>query len=263
SLRVEQVDLAARTLQVVGKGRKERVVPFGEPALNALEAYWSAANGGRTPSDPVFQGRGGVALTPVRIQSRLKRYLAVAGLDPGLTPHKLRHSFATHLLEDGADLRAVPEGGLRQGASPGLKTRGDPEELLTDLASVTRLGAVGASLRRHPRDHERRIPQQLHSPRPAGSGPGAQGGRSLQPQLRRHRAPAAGSDQAGAGRGGQCAAEDGVGPRHGSSGGREGGPGRWRGQIGWQHSVHAPREEGSGAGRQGGQGPQPHLWAAA
>jgi site-specific recombinase XerD len=109
TLRVEQVDLAARTLQVVGKGRKERVVPFGEPALNALEAYWSAANGGRTPSDPVFQGRGGVALTPVRIQSRLKRYLAVAGLDPGLTPHKLRHSFATHLLEDGADLRAVQE----------------------------------------------------------------------------------------------------------------------------------------------------------
>jgi integrase/recombinase XerC len=109
ALRNEQVDLIARTLQVVGKGRKERVVPFGEPALKALEAYWGASNAGQKPSDPVFQGRGGAALSPVRIQSRLKRYLALAGLDPALTPHKLRHSFATHLLEDGADLRAVQE----------------------------------------------------------------------------------------------------------------------------------------------------------
>jgi integrase/recombinase XerC len=109
ALRNEQVDLIARTLQVVGKGRKERVVPFGEPALKALEAYWGASKADQKPSDPVFQGRGGVALSPVRIQSRLKRYLALAGLDPALTPHKLRHSFATHLLEDGADLRAVQE----------------------------------------------------------------------------------------------------------------------------------------------------------
>jgi integrase/recombinase XerC len=103
------LDLEGGLVRVFGKGRKERVVPFGEPALKALEAYWGASNAGQKPSDPVFQGRGGVALSPVQIQSRLKRYLALAGLDPALTPHKLRHSFATHLLEDGADLRAVQE----------------------------------------------------------------------------------------------------------------------------------------------------------
>lgn len=109
ALRVEQVDLTGRTLRVVGKGRKERVVPFGEPALAALEAYWRAARHTQRPHDPVFQSRPDGPLRPTLIQSRLKRYLATAGLDPALTPHKLRHSFATHLLEDGADLRSVQE----------------------------------------------------------------------------------------------------------------------------------------------------------
>ena len=108
-LRVDQVDLDGQTLHVLGKGRKERVIPFGGPALAALEAYWRWINPQQKPSDPVFQGRGGVPLSHIRVQSRLKRYLAQAGLDPALTPHKLRHSFATHLLEDGADLRAVQE----------------------------------------------------------------------------------------------------------------------------------------------------------
>jgi integrase/recombinase XerC len=108
-LRVDQVDLSGRTLHVLGKGRKERVIPFGGPALAALEAYWRWIGPQQKPSDPVFQGRGGVPLSPIRVQTRLKRYLAQAGLDPALTPHKLRHSFATHLLEDGADLRAVQE----------------------------------------------------------------------------------------------------------------------------------------------------------
>ena len=108
-LRVDQVDLDGQTLHVLGKGRNERVIPFGGPALAALEAYWRWINPQQKPSDPVFQGRGGVPLSHIRVQSRLKRYLAQAGLDPALTPHKLRHSFATHLLEDGADLRAVQE----------------------------------------------------------------------------------------------------------------------------------------------------------
>ena len=108
-LRVDQVDLNGRTLRVLGKGRKERVIPFGGPALAALEAYWRWIGPQQKPSDPVFLGRGGVPLSPIRVQTRLKRYLAQAGLDPALTPHKLRHSFATHLLEDGADLRAVQE----------------------------------------------------------------------------------------------------------------------------------------------------------
>ena len=109
SLKVAHVDLTERTLRVVGKGRKERVVPFGVPALEALEAYWRAARHGWGAGSPVFLGRGEGPLRPAVVQGRLKRYLARAGLDPALTPHKLRHSFATHLLEDGADLRAVQE----------------------------------------------------------------------------------------------------------------------------------------------------------
>lgn len=109
SLKVGQVDPVERTLRVVGKGRKERVVPFGAPALEALEAYWRSAGHGRGAECPVFLAPGGGPLRPGLIQARLKRYLAIAGLDPALTPHKLRHSFATHLLDDGADLRSVQE----------------------------------------------------------------------------------------------------------------------------------------------------------
>ena len=109
ALRVDQVDPATLTLRVVGKGRKERVIPFGRPAWSALEAYWRAARADRAPSEPAFLGAASGPLRPSLVQRRLKRYLAIAGLDPGLTPHKLRHSFATHLLEDGADLRSVQE----------------------------------------------------------------------------------------------------------------------------------------------------------
>jgi integrase/recombinase XerC len=108
-LRMDQVDPASRTLRVVGKGRKERVIPFGRPAWAALETYWRVARPHRTPADPVFLGSRRGPLTASQVQGRLKRYLAIAGLDPALSPHKLRHSFATHLLEDGADLRSVQE----------------------------------------------------------------------------------------------------------------------------------------------------------
>jgi integrase/recombinase XerC len=109
SLTVGRFDRGERTLRVVGKGRKERVIPFGEPALAAVEAYWLAVRHTRGDECPVFLGPGGGPLRPTLIQTRLKRYLAMAGLDPALTPHKLRHSFATHLLDDGADLRSVQE----------------------------------------------------------------------------------------------------------------------------------------------------------
>jgi integrase/recombinase XerC len=109
SLRIDQIDPASRTLRVVGKGRKERVVPFGRPAWEALETYWRAARPHRVPTEPVFLGPSQGPLKPSQVQGRLKRYLAIAGLDPALSPHKLRHSFATHLLEDGADLRSVQE----------------------------------------------------------------------------------------------------------------------------------------------------------
>jgi len=111
TLRVEQLDLDRRLARVFGKGRKEREVPLGRPAVAALQAYWAAANHGRNPSDRVFwaQEPGGASLSPRAIQRSLKVYLAAARLDPALSPHKIRHSFATHLLNRGADLRSVQE----------------------------------------------------------------------------------------------------------------------------------------------------------
>lgn len=110
-LKVEGVDVAGRRVRVMGKGKKERDVPVGEPALRALQAYWEARGHPTEPGQPAFLGGGeGIsAVTPAEVQRRLKRYLAAAGMDPALTPHKLRHSFATHLLDHGADLRSVQE----------------------------------------------------------------------------------------------------------------------------------------------------------
>lgn len=107
----EQLDLSGRVLRVRGKGRKEREVPIGEPALEAIRHYWASVGHPQAVGTHVFLARA-EGLAPVRpgeIQTRLKRYLAAAGLDPAITPHKLRHSFATHLLDHGADLRSVQE----------------------------------------------------------------------------------------------------------------------------------------------------------
>jgi site-specific recombinase XerD len=110
-LSAEDIDWQERLVRVRGKGKKERQIPIGEPALNAIESYWKLlphAPSGRTP---VFLTNS-VKLAPISarsLQLRLKKYLAIAGLDPHLTPHKLRHSYATHLLDAGADLRSVQE----------------------------------------------------------------------------------------------------------------------------------------------------------
>ncbi|MBN8249124.1 MAG: tyrosine-type recombinase/integrase [Verrucomicrobia bacterium] len=110
-LRVQDVNPGERIVRVLGKGRRERQVPVGRPALAALERYWAGTRHPRDPESPAFPARPGHpgAVSPGEIQRRLKRYLAAAGLDPALTPHKLRHSFATHLLDRGADLRSVQE----------------------------------------------------------------------------------------------------------------------------------------------------------
>jgi site-specific recombinase XerD len=110
-LNAEDVDWPGQLVRVRGKGKKERLVPIGQPALEAIERYWRLLPRPPTGAAPVFQSEN-KARTPVRpgmIARRLKHYLALAGLDPALTPHKLRHSFATHLLEAGADLRSVQE----------------------------------------------------------------------------------------------------------------------------------------------------------
>src|SRR5205823_4004708 len=98
--------LAERLVRVRGKGKKERLVPIGNTALTAITRYWSLLGGPPAGAAPVFlarPGKGGL-VSPRILQLRLKKYLAIAGLDPALTPHMLRHSYATHLLDAGADL---------------------------------------------------------------------------------------------------------------------------------------------------------------
>lgn len=110
-LRVEDLDWAEQVVRVRGKGKKERLVPIGAPALEAIRHYWSHLPKPPAGALPVFlvHPKKTEPIYPRIVQLRLKRYLRLAGLDPGLTPHKLRHSYATHLLDAGADLRSVQE----------------------------------------------------------------------------------------------------------------------------------------------------------
>lgn len=108
---VGDLDFAEQLVRVRGKGKKERQVPIGAPAQEAIQRYWSKLLEPPAGGQPVFLARR-ESIEPVSprvLQLRLKRYLIVAGLDPRLTPHKLRHSYATHMLDAGADLRSVQE----------------------------------------------------------------------------------------------------------------------------------------------------------
>jgi integrase/recombinase XerC len=110
-LKVEDLDTAERLLRVRGKGKKERLTPIGDHALHAIETYWLTLPHLPERPEPIFWSTGSTPrpVAPRVIQSRLKTYLARAGLDREITPHKLRHSYATHLLDRGADLRSVQE----------------------------------------------------------------------------------------------------------------------------------------------------------
>lgn len=110
-LAAADLDWDKQQVQVRGKGRKERLLPIGAPALAAIKRYWEALKHTPTRSEPVFMSetRTRAAVRPIMVARRLKHYLAASGLDPAITPHKLRHSYATHLLDAGADLRSVQE----------------------------------------------------------------------------------------------------------------------------------------------------------
>jgi integrase/recombinase XerC len=110
-LKVEDLDCKEKLVRVRGKGKKERLLPIGEHALAAIDRYWSALPCRPIGSEPAFfsNPKKSKPLYARDLQLRLKKYLAAAGLDPQLTPHKLRHSYATHLLDAGADLRSVQE----------------------------------------------------------------------------------------------------------------------------------------------------------
>jgi site-specific recombinase XerD len=103
-LDVEDVDLYTESVRVFGKGRKERVCPIGAPALEAISKYRSAAN---VHSGALFISKSRKRISPRSIWLILKRYLRHTSIPISISPHKLRHSFATHMLDRGADLRSV------------------------------------------------------------------------------------------------------------------------------------------------------------
>ncbi|HLN80924.1 MAG TPA: tyrosine recombinase XerC [Thermoanaerobaculia bacterium] len=116
-LDLEDVDFASRLLRVIGKGNKERIAPFGETAGDSLAAYLPERARRRKGNpaaeleegEPLFVNARGGRLTTRSMARLLKHRLRAAGLPAEISPHALRHSFATHLLEAGADLRAIQE----------------------------------------------------------------------------------------------------------------------------------------------------------
>ena len=104
ALNVSDLDIYTESVRVVGKGRKERVCPVGAPALQSVSRYRAAAN---VHSGALFLNKARRRISPRSIWLILKRYLRYTSIPIALSPHKLRHSFATHLLDNGADLRSV------------------------------------------------------------------------------------------------------------------------------------------------------------
>jgi integrase/recombinase XerC len=103
------IDGPQGTARVMGKGRKERLCPLGRVAAAVLERWRSEFAGDWGPRSPLMVTTSGTRLGVREVQRRLKHYLALADLPADITPHKLRHSYATHLLNAGADLRLVQE----------------------------------------------------------------------------------------------------------------------------------------------------------
>jgi len=106
NLTLSQVDMSAGLVRIVGKGDKERLVPFGDEAGRWLAA-WLAARPSKPAGPHFFAGRAGKAMSRQNFWQRIKLYASQAGITPLPSPHTLRHAFATHLLNHGADLRAV------------------------------------------------------------------------------------------------------------------------------------------------------------
>ncbi|NJM36917.1 MAG: tyrosine recombinase XerC [Akkermansiaceae bacterium] len=104
SLDVQHVDFIGETVKVVGKGVKERIVPIGGPAIQAIQRY---RQGAVVTNGPLFLSTRKRRITQQAVDQLLKKYLKHSSIPFTISPHKLRHSFATHLLDAGADLRSV------------------------------------------------------------------------------------------------------------------------------------------------------------
>ena len=112
NIRLEQLHLEAGFVNVIGKGNKERIVPVGKKAIEAIERYLGAGRpklvNKKSPAS-VFLTRRGTPFAPVTLWLHIKNRVRRSGIGRNITPHMLRHSFATHLLEHGADLRVIQE----------------------------------------------------------------------------------------------------------------------------------------------------------
>lgn len=107
-LNLNQLDSDLGIVRVMGKGRKERIVPVGVKAIDALKAYLEE-RGERTRDDPVFVNSSGARLTARTVGRLIKKYTRHSGIFRKVSPHSLRHTFATHLLDAGADIREIQE----------------------------------------------------------------------------------------------------------------------------------------------------------
>ncbi len=105
-MNISDVDFISGIVKVRGKGKKERIVPIGEQALTVLRRYLESRN---KTTEAVFLNKSGSRITTRGMRDIVKRYMAGSGAGAGNSPHTLRHSYATHLLDRGADLRTVQE----------------------------------------------------------------------------------------------------------------------------------------------------------
>ena len=114
ALNMDDIDFLGEVVHVRGKGKKERIAPIGSSALQVIQHYMEyrnkrAQNNGNFDSRVLFVNKHGRRLSTRSVRRKMDKYLKIAGLDPAISPHTLRHSFATHMLNNGADLRSVQE----------------------------------------------------------------------------------------------------------------------------------------------------------
>jgi integrase/recombinase XerC len=114
ALNMDDIDFLGEVIHVRGKGKKERITPIGTSALQTIQHYMEfrnkrAQNNSNFDNKVLFVNKHGRRLSTRSVRRKMDKYLKIAGLDPAISPHTLRHSFATHMLNNGADLRSVQE----------------------------------------------------------------------------------------------------------------------------------------------------------